>query len=121
MSISLSMTRGNTKRWRATVTQDGVALDLTGKALYFMAKLSISDLDAAAILNKSTVEPPGGITVIAPAANGIAEILILPADTVALPNALTVLVWSLELVDGTNVYTLADGALDVRADVRIGT
>lgn len=113
--MDLSMRRGDTLRIDHTVTQGGAALNLTGKTLRFTAKRSHADGDAAAVFTKMI---GSGITV-TNAVGGLASTTISPADTSGLPALAQLLVWDLQLVDGSNVYTVETGTLLVSPDVSV--
>ena len=81
MSTELSIYRGETKTWTFTVTDNGVAMDITLATINFAARRTlpggtiVSDADAA--IAKSTA---GGI-VITDGVNGVFELTLLKADT----------------------------------------
>lgn len=109
--LRLEMTRTRTAIFALTVTQNGVALNITGKTIRFAAKRQYSD--ASPLIAKAT---GGGITV-TDGPNGKAEIEIAPADTEAMANTKTVLVCDLLMVDGLREYHLAGGTLTVLPNV----
>jgi hypothetical protein len=116
--------RGNTRRLNHAVTrrdEDGVAQpeNLAGASLLFTAKRNKSDTYAQAIIKKTTVVDEG-IT-ITDSAGGLAQTLILPADTVGL-TARTVLFYDLELQTALNeVETVEYGTIIVELDITDAT
>lgn len=112
----LRMIRGDTFSFSATVTDSNGVVNLTGKSLIFTLKTAYSDADVNAIAQKKS--STGGI-VITDAPNGLATITLLPADTRTLGDEFQVLVWDLQLIDGSNVYTVASGRMEVTPDVTI--
>ncbi len=108
--VALEVPYGATLLINATVTQSGVAVNLAGKTLKFMAKREYSDADAAAIITLAT---SSGITH-TDASNGIAQIVIGQTDTDDLDAANeTRLKWELKLFDGAYGYRVAKGPLTV--------
>jgi hypothetical protein len=115
----LSMTRGDTLIFDVAVVDiNGAPVSLTGKMLIFTVKARLSDADNAAIAQKKS--PASGIT-ITNAAGGLATVTLAPSDTRNLTDQWQSLVWDLQLVDGSNVYTVANGALQVTPDVTVST
>lgn len=113
----LSMVRGDTLIFDvAVVDKAGAPVNITGKTLIFTVKARYSDADNAAIAQKKT--PSSGIT-ITNGAGGLATVTLQPADTRNLTDQWQTLVWDLQLVDGTNVYTVASGTLQVTPDVTV--
>ncbi|KKL94072.1 hypothetical protein LCGC14_1868340 [marine sediment metagenome] len=112
---TLEIVRGDKRDFSITVTQDGAPLDLTGLVLWFTAKRRHTDPDQAAAFQLSSAA--GGIS-ITDAVNGKAEMSIQPGDTSKLPASRTVLVWDLQVVDGSgNPCTPEWGSLTVIPDV----
>ncbi len=115
--INLQMVRGDKRDFSITVTQDVGALDLDGKVLWFTAKRRHADPDHRAVFQKSSADPPGGIT-ITDAAGGKAEMTVEPEDTSGLPLNQIVLVCDLKVVDGSgNPCTPEWGELTVIPEV----
>lgn len=113
---ALSMTRGDDESFDVVVkTKAGVVVDITDMDLRFTAKRAVSDLDADAVIVKTT-EAGEGITVTSAVA-GEARIDIDAADTDGLTRT-TRLIWDLQGTDQTGaVRTLARGTLRIAADV----
>jgi len=105
----IKMTRGRHRDITVTVLNSaGSPQDLTGRTLRFMAKRGITDLDSAAILNKTTGT---GITHAVPqsgATLGQATIAIAAADTnvAAVPNHSIALRCEIVLTDGSEPYAV---------------
>lgn len=116
--IDLEMVRGDKRDFSITVTQDGGALNLDGRTLWFTAKRKYSDPDARAIFQKSSADPPGGITITS-AAEGKAEMTVEAKDTSGLSvYERTVLVCDLQVVDTSgNPCTPAWGQFAVLPEV----
>lgn len=82
----IEMVRGKTRKFRFTVSDiaTGLPVDITGwPAFWFLAKVDITDSDAAAVITKTL---GSGITTISPTV-GLNEVLILAVDTVTLADA----------------------------------
>lgn len=107
----LEMYRGNDRVFSLTITRaDGSPVPLAGASLRFMARLSVSDTDADAVITKTT---PTGITV-TDASHGMVDVIIDSADTVSLYAPCT-LIYDVELKEGSNyVSTAAHGVLLVK-------
>lgn len=116
MSTLIQIKRGDTGRYDiACFTKAGGPLSLVGAVLRMYAKLDVTALDAAATIKKDSAGI-GGITV-TDAGNGLARLVIAPADTSALTRD-TNLYYDLQVTeqDGT-VTTLLDGMIAVSVDV----
>lgn len=119
MATRLSMVRGDTFSFNVTITDStNLAVSLVGKTLIFTLKKALSDSDANAVAQKRS--PSSGIT-ITNASQGKATVTISPADTRTLTDVWQALVWDLQMVDGTNVYTVASGTMTVSPDVTVST
>lgn len=116
--LNLTMTRLRTASWALTVVQDipPVPVDLTGKVLWFFAKLNIADIDTDAIVRKNSSGVSG--IVITDIPGGLATLTLSPSDTarVALQTSVS-LFCSLVLVDGASVYELDTGTLTIAGNV----
>lgn len=116
--VNLDLPRGDTGRWNLFFS-----VNLTGAKIWFTAKRSYTDADAAAIVAVST--DSGGITILdAPA--GHARLVIPPSATASLttpspPSPLT-LVYDIQVKesDGT-ITTVQQGYLKVTGDVTHAT
>jgi hypothetical protein len=119
MSFSLPETgkkifRGDTIVIEFAVSQDGVALNLTGYSIWFTAKKQKSDNDTAPTAIQKTLS--SGIVVLDAAAGHI-KVTILPADTATL-SADTTYVCDLQVKSGGGVITtVADGTMAITLDV----
>lgn len=104
---------------KVTVTQDGVAVNLTGCKLIFTVKNApASQLDAAALLQKTS--PSGGI-VITSAAGGLATISIAASDTVSV-SAPANYQWDLRIIEaGGKARESAAGTFRVLQNVTTAT
>lgn len=109
--MDFEINHGDTEIFDLTVRADGVAVNLTGKSLRFSVKREYTD--AAALILKTT---ENGITV-TNAAAGQARVTLNPADTELLYNHEHAVVYDVQLVDGTAVYTVLRGQLIVRPTV----
>lgn len=99
------------RRLVVTVT-DPAPVDLTGTALKFMVKANRTDLDAAALISKTT---SSGITLADQVASkGVAYIALSATDTNIEPSAHW---WELQATDAIGVLTLASGRFWVAADL----
>ena len=114
MGTNFTMTRGDTVSLSGTATLSGDPYDLAGCSLWFTAKNKYTDDDPAAVFQKSIGD---GITVTS-AAQGLFVVVISPGDTEAVAKSRTILVWDLQLMDGSgNIYTLNSGNLVINPDV----
>jgi len=113
-----SIFRGDTVSLDVTVTASGSAYNLTGCSMWFTAKQRYSDLDAAAVFQKST---GSGITITSPTF-GQATVVISPSDTSGLSNVKQLLLYDLQVKDASgNIYTVASGNLVVYPEVTLSS
>lgn len=116
----ITAARGDTIRLEIAATrpdEDGVSqpIDLTTATLFFTAKLSKADADAALTTIQKTTG--AGIDLLASDDDNLALVTIDPADTDAL-TAKTTYVADVELVEADGVVTtIASGKLIVTLDV----
>ena len=111
----IRMFRGDTKAITLTIQRNNAAVNLTGMTIWLTAKRKVSDLDAAAIFQKSTA---GGIVVSSPATAGIAVATIAPADTSGLEDEILNLVCDVQVKDsGGTITTVSSFTLQVLPDV----
>lgn len=113
--IRFTMFRGDSFSFTITALDDAGPINLTGKSLIATFKNAISDVDGSAVAQKRIGT---GITVISAPA-GTASIKLSPADTRSLPDTTTSLEFDVQLVDGSDLYTIARGQLSVEPDVTI--
>jgi hypothetical protein len=114
MGTNFTMTRGNNVTLSGTATLSGDPYELGGCLLWFTAKYRYTDADLDAVFQKSI---GSGITITNPT-QGLFTVAILPADTLAVAKARTVLVWDLQVQDGSGkVYTLNSGSIVINPDV----
>lgn len=109
----LEMTRGNTAEWDSIVRHPSTKqpIDLAGATVRFMAKRSMDDLDADAIVD---IDTTGGITVGAPTTDGKIHLKIPASDTDALENDRVELDYELRvIITGTSEWTVERGTLIV--------
>lgn len=116
MNTVLRFVRGDTYTFTIVVLLDGEFYNLTPVALKMTAKWTLDDVDADAVFQKTIGD---GITLTDPTV-GEAQIIIQPADTTSLPADLSTLVYDIEMTDGSAVYTVARGELNIVSDVTIG-
>jgi hypothetical protein len=110
-ATDLEMIRGDTAQLEVTVTAANVAFDLTGATVTFTAKRRKTD--DAIVFEKDLGD---GIT-ITNAIQGELAVEIAPADTSALLDEASGLVWDLQVSRGGQVFTVARGNLRVLLDV----
>lgn len=110
----LKMTHGDTFSFDATIKDNDGPVNLSGGLLIFTVKSKYIDADVAAVAQKKS--PSHGI-VVTDAPNGKCTVTLSPTDTEGLINAWTQYVWDLQLVSGGNVYTVAQGELEMLPDV----
>lgn len=121
---NLTMTRGDTKKWDFTVTDENdAAVSLASHAgFWFTAKRSIADSDASAIFQKhlATGATSGSGFSIAAGAGGTGSVQLSPSDTSGLEDAIVQLSYDIQFIDvNANKYTAAIGKLTVRPDVTL--
>ncbi len=119
MNTRLTITRGDTKRFDLTVTDEltGAAIDLTGATMWFTVKRSRSEPDSVKQFQKTTSD---GIT-IASGSSGTATLIIAPADSASMDPA-RLYVWDLQIKSSTGaIYTVDSGPLAVLGDVTRAT
>lgn len=119
--FDLEMTRGDDRILKLTATwpealppsiAQGDPYDLSGKALWFTAKLRKTDADANAVFQKTHLS---GISV-NPQKSNEARIEIKGSDTASLTKD-AVLECDAQVKDGEKVFTVASGKLRVKTDV----
>lgn len=108
-----TMTRGDNRTLKLTITSGGVAVNLTGASLSFTARM---DYPNAVVITKTSAD--AAQLAITNAAGGLAEVYLKPADTSSLPHATVYLVYDVQLTqsDGT-VTTVVRGKITVNPDV----
>ena len=120
MSTSLSMTRGDTKLVQVTLS-NLTASGLAGYSFWFTVKNDVSDLDAAAVIQKSGAE----FAVVAngdATTPGVVTCKLDPADTAGLPDYLVSLPYDVQVKDSLgNITTVASGHLKVSPDTTRAT
>lgn len=117
MNTVIRMVRGDTYVFDVSVQLDGAPYNLAGVSLVMTGKWAHDDADADAIFQKTI----GNGIVVTDAANGLLEVTIAHSDTYTLPPASSlVLVYDIEMRDGTKVYTISRGDLVVIPDVTEG-
>jgi hypothetical protein len=120
MNQSLRITRGDTKTFNLILRLNNAAFNLSQKTLFFTAKYSMEDLDAAAVISKST-NGTDEIT-ITNEAGGLANLKLKPVDTSSLPPFNVPLLYDLQAVDvNGDVFTVLRGVLMVTPDITIST
>jgi len=117
---TLQMTRGDNKTVQVTITGLG-SQGLSGASLWFTAKRSYADADAAAIIHKVTadftIDQQGDSQT-----PGIAHFSIQPAETSGLPAHQVDLVFDVQMKDSNgNVTTVDSGTLTVTPDVTLAS
>lgn len=106
--------RGDTVEWDETITTDSGPVDLTGLGVRFMLKKSYSDANGAALANLTL---GSGLTLVGPAANGVVHVKVPPAATSALENRNQVLLWEIQLEQGTDRWSVQKGRWYVTPEV----
>jgi|GEM_PF-2523399 len=125
VATAISMTRGDTGTlWNLTFTEANgtTPFNLTGCALWMTAKALPTDLDAAIIFSRSTLNT--GIT-ITYATGGLASVSLAAADTSTLTTEKTgasALYYDVQIKDASGtVRTKIKGRLTVFLDITIPT
>jgi hypothetical protein len=113
----LTVYRGEAKVWTFTATNNGAALDLTGAAVYFAARLnyplSSETTDTAANIALSTAS---GIALTTPA-SGVFTVTLTKANTNTLTPAVYLYGIEAVLLGATDPVTLGVGELEILSDV----
>lgn len=110
------MVRNDTREWAFAVKdENGLAVPLPGATGYFTAKFSIEDADADAVFQLTAAN---GITFDA-GSGGTGSVKVVPANTSAVPDVRTQLVFDLQIKVSGNTYTVARGNLIVDPDVTL--
>lgn len=113
---TLFMVRGDVKEWSFAVKDEAsAAINVASATGLFTAKLRMSDPDASAIFQ---VSAPTGITFDANA-SGTGTLHLYPANTSAVPDVQTTLVFDFQVKIGGNPYTVSRGNLIVYPDVTL--
>lgn len=103
---------GETAFLDGVVTTAGAPQPITGWTIWATFKRRVSDLDAAAVIQKSTAL--GGVT-ITNGAQGLYTVTLSPADTLALPQQRLTLFADHKARDGAgNLFFLAKGKVTFR-------
>lgn len=109
-TVDLTCARGDTATWNLVATKDGDPIDLTGGRVVFAVRRNY----ASALLFERSNDTPSGITISTPATLGHAVIKLLAADTMALANEDTVLVYTVHVITAAgDKYNVARGKLSV--------
>lgn len=118
-AYSWSIMRGDGDKYLITVTQDGVAVDISNNVtLWYTAKKKMTDADAVALIRKDSlgVNGQGGIT-ITDGAHGQAELELVLADTESF-TATTKLFHDMQYQRvSESAHTLFTGVLTILLDV----
>jgi hypothetical protein len=113
--MDISIPHGDKRTFAIAITAGGTPLPLTGgKTLRFQAKRThdqVTALIAKATGSGITHDPDQG------ANPGKATLALDPADTSALPNRRTILVFDVEVDDGADPFTAISGTLEIRPEV----
>lgn len=112
---NLEMYRGDTYPFRVEVTNAGSPVNLSGCTFTMTGKYDITDTDGNAVFSISS---PTYI-IITDATEGILSITIPPSATSSLPPRTVMLYYDIQMIDGTNVYTISSGFLTIYPDVSI--
>lgn len=104
---------GRTEVFDLTITVNGTAVNLTGKALQFTVMADYGE--DAALIEKDTID---GIT-ITNAAAGQARVTLETSDTGLLDNREHVVVYDVHLIDGTADYQVLTGRLVVHPTIGV--
>lgn len=112
---NLRMFRGDTRILEATVVDSaGATVDISGADLRWTAKRKLGDLDADAVIIKTSVD---GIDLVGGGTTGELTITLDPEDTDDLLKT-TTLLWDLQVTDGIGQVTTVDnGRLRIESDV----
>jgi hypothetical protein len=107
--------RGDTIIFDAAISQEGIALSLTGYSIWFTAKPNIANNDVASGVIQKTI---GSGIVITDAAKGLIRITIAPADTSQI-TADTTYQCDIQIKNTATgeVSTVARGTMKVELDV----
>ena len=112
----MKMFRGDHETVNLRFTKDGVKQNITGWSIYFTAKRKLTDTDPQAIFQKNTTSGSG--VTITDAANGLAEVAVVPVDTSGLEDTEVSLICDVQAKDASSqVATTGYVNLVVQPDV----
>ena len=111
--IILNMFKSSYQEFGIAVTLEGAVVDLTGMKLIFTVKQDpATQSDAQALIQKTTTN--GGI-VVTDAANGVAVIKVLVADTIS--AVVGPYFWDLRLIASGKMFEIAQGSFNIIQNV----
>ena len=114
----LSILQGDSYTFSTNVTVDGVAQNIAGATLWFMAKNNVDDADADAIINATTT---GGQIQITGANSSVVTVTLNTAYTANLAEA-NGAYWALKCrTAGCAVYSLDRGRLAISGALPVAT
>jgi hypothetical protein len=114
---NIKMVRGDTFRFRVTITQNGETVDLTGGTFTMTAKWEVDDENVNAVFTKTS--PAGGIALTDPT-NGLITVTLSPSDTNPLPDNTVSLFYDIQYVNALGeIYTPLYGTLRIVPDITV--
>ncbi len=116
----ITMIRGDSRTIRGTLKHPvtNLALDISGFVIWFTVKRRYRDLDASAIIRKSTDGAIGGI-IVPDATNGTFFVSILPENTNTLESKdLIELIYDVQIITAAGlIQTVARGKFVVKGEI----
>lgn len=110
--------RGDAIKFSVTITQGGVALDVSAYSIWCTGKVNLDDLDAAAVFQ---VTKAGGQITVTGAGNNVANVTIPGSATSSLTDDIN-LFYDVQIKSpGGDINTVADGRMQIRKDVTRAT
>ena len=108
--VNLEIVRRDTKNYTIRLTQNGVAVNISGWSIYFSVKSDFNDLDASAVLSKNVLIPTNSES-----AAGIAYLPLTSSET-----ALSVgeYFYDIKLISTGNRVTFMSGKLSILPSIR---
>jgi hypothetical protein len=107
---NLEIVARDTKNYTVRLTQNGVAVDISGWSIYFTVKTNFNDLDASAVLSKNILIPSN--------AESQAGIAYLPLTSAETNLAIGTYYYDIKLIDTGYRVTFSSGKLNIMPSIR---
>jgi hypothetical protein len=108
--INLEIVRRDTKNYKLQITQNGVAVDVSGWTIYYTVKTDFNDVDSSALISKNVLIPSNSESMA-----GITYLALSSSDT-ALPVG--EYFYDIKLIDTGSRVTFMSGKLDIVPSIR---
>jgi len=110
-TVDLLAVKKDSKTYTLTITDEGVAVDISGWSVYFTVKSSYEDADASAIITKNVTFPSN--------ASSVAGIGYLPLSSTDTNVALGNYYYDIKLINGADRSTFLRGKYNIIPTARI--